>query len=224
MAESSTQLPIIGRILGNKVRVEKRKNSNTTNKAPCNHNQEADTPGYITEDNRWTVKGTLPSDVKNLIILKANKYNLDWRWLAAMAYVESSWRTDAGPNKYGYYGLFQFRSDSIGSGRSIYSVEDQTEMAAKNMSNYVNYAKKKGMSSEDCYLYAGLAHNCGPGGAQFLLSKSSSNTVYGMIQVELTLPSSDFKYKTLIAKNKRKEVSEYPVKMKSAYQSLLKIN
>ncbi len=173
----------------------------------------------VSTKQKWHVGGSLTDDLIALFKEKAQKYGLDWKWLAALAYVESNWRTNV-KNQYGYYGLFQFRESTIDKGYSIYKPEDQTEIAAKNMSAAKNKANGYGMTNEDCYLYAGMSHNCGIGGAQFLLGKASPKNVFQMVQVELTLPDSEFKYKFMSSSAKRKEISEYPSKMKSAYVSI----
>lgn len=184
--------------------------------------------GSITEEKKWNVKGSITQNLINLFKNTAQKYGLDWKWLAALGYVESAWNVNI-KNRYGYYGLFQFLDSTLNSGVKkgetryvLTSPVDQTEVAAKNMSNRLNYARNHGLNGEDCYLYAGMAHNCGDGGAQFLLGKSSPKTVYQMTQVEKNLPSKEFKYSFMAGQAKRKEISEYPYKMKSAYESICK--
>lgn len=182
----------------------------------CYWDRNAD--GTIGTESKWFAKGTLTDNLKQLIQSKANKYNLDWKWLAAMAYVESAWNTNAGPNKYGYYGLFQFRGDTIDG--DLYSIENQTENAAKNMARNLKTAQRKGMSNEDCYLYAGMAHNAGPGGAGFILNKAISKTIFGMQHAILTIPASQMPWSWMATDSKRKEIHDYPTKMKSAYVSI----
>jgi membrane-bound lytic murein transglycosylase MltF len=182
----------------------------------------------LTADKKWYANGELTSDLMTLFRQEADKTNpkLDWRWLAALSYVESNWRTNV-KNSLGYYGLFQFLDETLNSNLgkdekrySIYSPPDQTKVAAKNMANNVKFAKSKFMTDEDSYLYAGMAHNCGVGGAQFLLSMSFPKTVYQMVQTEKNLPAKDFKYSFMAGTAKRKEISEYPYKLKSAYESI----
>lgn len=196
----------------------------------CLYNQKAGGEDYdkIRVDEKWCASGNLSDKLVQLFKQKAQTYELDWKWLAALAWVESNWRIDV-QNSLGYYGLFQFLdknlNDGVKSGEKRYSLkspEDQTEVAAKNMKKRREFAKKKGMGEEDSYLYAGMAHNCGSAGAQFLLEKSSPKTVYQMTRIERVLPASMFTYKFMSSTAKRKEISEYPYKMKSAYESICK--
>ena len=180
----------------------------------------------ITTEKKWEANGKLTNELIALFKKEANKNNLDWRWLAALSYVESNWRINI-RNSYGYYGLFQFLdstlNDGVKKGERRYSLtnpEDQTIVAAKNMAKRKDFAAKNGMNEEDSYLYAGMAHNCGDGGARFLLGKASPKTIYNMTQVEKNLPTKEFKYKFISSSAKRKEISEYPYRMKSAYKSI----
>ncbi len=180
----------------------------------------------IKTEKKWEANGKLTDDLIALFKKVANNNSLDWRWLAALSYVESNWRINI-ENSYGYYGLFQFLdrtlNDGVKKGERRYSLtnpEDQTVVAAKNMAERKRFAVKNGMNEEESYLYAGMAHNCGVGGAQFLLGKASPKTIYNMTQVEKNLPSNEFKYKFMSSSAKRKEISEYPYKMKSAYKSI----
>ena len=38
---------------------------------------------------------SLPENLKTIFKAKAYKYNLDWKWLAAISWVESKWSTNA---------------------------------------------------------------------------------------------------------------------------------
>lgn len=176
---------------------------------------------------------SLPENLKNIFKEKADKYkNYDWKWLAAIAWVESKWSTNA-VNDGGYSGLFQWHrnckdiNDFLkNKTTNIFNVEDQTEATAKRFSNNVASANKKGLSGEDIFLYASICHNVGEGGAQLILSNSQSKTVRQMSQTIKVLPLSKMKTakgKTLTwmaTSEKRKEISEYPFLVKSAYQSI----
>ena len=176
---------------------------------------------------------SLPENLKNIFKEKADKYkNYDWKWLAAIGWVESKWRTNA-VNDGGYSGLFQWHrnckdiNDFLETKTTnIFNVEDQTEATAKRFSNNVASAEKKGLSGEDIFLYASICHNVGEGGAQLILSNSQSKTVRQMSQTIKVLPLSKMKTakgKTLTwmaTSEKRKEISEYPFLVKSAYQSI----
>lgn len=182
--------------------------------------------GSIATEKKWEANGTLTEELISLFKSEAQKNSLDWRWLAALSYVESNWRTNI-RNSYGYYGLFQFidstLNDGVKAGQRRYSLtspKDQTEVAARNMARRKGFAATKDMNEEDSYLYASMAHNCGDGGAQFLLGKASPKTVYNMVQVEKNLPAGEFRYKFMSSSAKRKEISEYPYKVKSAYKSI----
>lgn len=169
---------------------------------------------------------SLPENLEKIFKEKANKYNLDWKWLAAIAWVESKWRTNA-VNDYGYSGLFQWHKNckEINSfldkkTTNIFNVEDQTEATAKRMASNIQIAFNKGLSGEDKYLYAGVCHNAGEGGASFILGKSSPKNVYQMTQTIRNIPSSQIEWKWMRTTAKRKEISEYPFLVKSAYQSI----
>ena len=176
---------------------------------------------------------SLPKNLETIFKEKAKKYkNYDWKWLAAIAWVESKWRTNA-VNDGGYSGLFQWHrnckdiNDFLeNKTTNIFNVEDQTEATAKRFSNNVASANKKGLSGEDIFLYASICHNVGEGGAQLILSNSQSKTVRQMSQTIKVLPLSKMKTakgKTLTwmaTSEKRKEISEYPFLVKSAYQSI----
>ena len=175
---------------------------------------------------------SLPENLKKIFEAKARIYKIDWKWLAAIAWVESKWSTNA-VNDGGYSGLFQWHrnckdiNDFLkNKTTNIFNVEDQTEATAKRFSNNVASANKKGLSGEDIFLYASICHNVGEGGAQLILSNSQSKTVRQMSQTIKVLPLSKMKTakgKTLTwmaTSEKRKEISEYPFLVKSAYQSI----
>ena len=95
--------------------------------------------GSIATEKKWEANGTLTEELISLFKSEAQKNSLDWRWLAALSYVESNWRTNI-RNSYGYYGLFQFidstLNDGVKAGQRRYSLtspKDQTEVAARNM-------------------------------------------------------------------------------------------
>ena len=175
----------------------------------------------------------MPKNLEIIVKEKAQKYKIDdWKWLAAIAWVESKWRTNA-VNDGGYSGLFQWHRNCkdindflVEKTTNIFNVEDQTEATAKRFSNNVASAKKKNLSVEDRFLYASICHNVGEGGAQLILSNSQPKTVYQMSQTIKVLPPSKMKTakgKTLTwmaTSEKRKEISEYPFLVKSAYQSI----
>ena len=169
---------------------------------------------------------SLPNVLEKIFKEKAKKYKLDWKWLAALSWVESAWRTNV-TNSIGYCGLFQWHRNckdmnhTLGRNVSnIFSVEDQTEATAKRMASNIQIAAKKGLSGEDKYLYAGVCHNAGEGGASFILGKSSPKNVYQMSQTIRNIPSSQIEWKWMRTTAKRNEISQYPFKMKSAYQSI----
>lgn len=175
---------------------------------------------------------SLPENLEIIFKKKAQIYSIDWKWLAAIAWVESKWRTNA-VNDDGYSGLFQWHRNckDINSfldkkTTNIFNVNDQTEATAKRFHNNVASAIKKGLSGEDRFLYASICHNAGEGGAQIILNNSQPKTVRQMSQTILVLPSSKMKTakgKTLTwmaTPEKRKEISEYPFLVKSAYKSI----
>ena len=100
---------------------------------------------------------SLPKNLETIFKQKAQKYNIDWKWLAAIAWVESKWRTNA-VNDDGYSGLFQWHKNckEINSFldkkiTNIFNVEDQTEATAKRFRNNV--------ASVYVIMQAKVAHN-----------------------------------------------------------------
>lgn len=169
---------------------------------------------------------SLPKNLETVFKQKAQKYNIDWKWLAAIAWVESKWRTNA-VNDDGYSGLFQWHKNckEINSfldkkTTNIFNVEDQTEATAKRFRNNVASANKKGLHGEDIFLYASICHNAGEGGAQLILNNSQPKTVRQMSQTILVLPSSKITWSWMRTSEKRKEISEYPFLVKSTYKSI----
>lgn len=175
----------------------------------------------VGSDINFRVSGSLSNELIKLFKNAAQSNELDWRYLAALSYAESTWNTTA-QNDDGFYGLFQFIQKYMCSGGSIYSVTDQTNCAASNMRSRINFAKKKGMDEKNAFMYATIAHNTGDGGAQFLLSKASTKDVNGMLNVERNLPSSEFKYSFMAGAEKRVEIVNHPLKCWKSYEYLCK--
>lgn len=174
----------------------------------------------VGSDLNFRVSGSLSNELINLFKNIARSNELDWRYLAALSYVESKWNSTI-QNSYGYYGLFQFIQKTM-CGGSVYNVTDQTNCAASNMRSRINFAKKKGMDEKNAFMYATIAHNTGDGGAQFLLSKASTKDVNGMLNVERNLPSSEFKYGFMAKAAKRVEIVNHPLKCWKSYEDLCK--
>jgi len=170
-------------------------------------------------DINYSVSGSLSNDLIKLFKDAAQSYNLDWRYLAALSYVESAgWNTTA-KNDDGYYGLFQFKQKYMCTGKSIYSVKDQTDCTASMMRSNINFAKKKGMDDKNAFMYATIAHNTGAGAAQSLLDKASTKDVNGMLNAERYLPASEL---TWGSAEKRVEIVNHPLKCWKAYEDLCK--
>ena len=172
----------------------------------------------VGSDIKFKVSGSLSNDLIILFKNAANSNNLDWRYLAALSYAESEWNTTAKNKKCGYYGLFQFKQDTMCSG-SVYRVEDQTNCAASNMRSNINFAEKKGMDKKNAFMYATIAHNTGAGAAQSLLDKASTKDVNGMLNAERNLPASEL---TWGSAEKRVEIVNHPKKCWKAYEDLCK--
>ena len=168
---------------------------------------------------KFRVSGSLSNELINLFKNAAHSNKLDWRYLAALSYAESTWNTTI-ENSDGFYGLFQFKQKYMCSGRSIYSVTDQINCAASNMRSRINFAKKKGMDEKNAFMYATIAHNTGDDGAQFLLTKASTKDVNGMLNVERNLPSSEFTHSFMAKAAKRVEIVNHPLKCWKSYEEL----
>lgn len=167
----------------------------------------------------FRVSGSLSNELIKLFKNAAQSNNLDWRYLAALSYVESAgWNTTIKNDK-GFYGLFQFKQKYMCSGKSIYSVKDQTDCAASNMRSNINFAKKKGMDDKNAFMYATIAHNTGPAAAQSLLDKASTKDVNGMLNAERYLPASELTWGSAA---KRVEIVNHPLKCWKAYEDLCK--
>lgn len=185
-------------------------------------------PVAINKD--WSKIGNLTDELIKIFKKYAKKdnhggkYDIKWQWLAALAWVESNWRVNV-KNELGYYGLFQFLDKNLNDGvkpgtYSLTNPEHQAKVAAKNMSARQKAAKDEGLSEDEAYMYAGIAHNCGRGGAYFLLDKASPKTIAQMVHIEKTLPAREFTYDFMASDKKRKEISEYPYKMRDAYKTI----
>ena len=161
----------------------------------------------VGSDINFRVSGSLSNELIKLFKNAAQSNNLDWRYLAALSYVESEWNSTV-QNSYGFYGLFQFKQKYMCSGGSIYNVTDQTNCAASNMRSNINFAKKKGMDDKNAFMYATIAHNAGPAAARSLLDKASTKDVNGMLNVARA--------------KKRVEVVNHPLKCWKAYENLCK--
>lgn len=173
----------------------------------------------VGSDINYSVSGSLSNDLIKLFKDAAQSYNLDWRYLAALSYVESAgWNTTI-KNKKGFYGLFQFKQKYMCTGKSIYSVKDQTDCAASMMRSNINFAKKKGMDDKNAFMYATIAHNTGADAAQSLLDKASTKDVNGMLNAERNLPASEL---TWGSAEKRVEIVNHPKKCWKAYEDLCK--
>ena len=167
----------------------------------------------------YRVSGSLSNDLIKLFKDAAQSYNLDWRYLAALSYVESAgWNTTI-KNKKGFYGLFQFKQIYMCSGKDVNSPKDQTDCAASNMRSRIDFAKKKGMDDKNAFMYATIAHNTGDGAAQSLLDKASTKDVNGMLNAERYLPASEL---TWGSAEKRVEIVNHPLKCWKAYEDLCK--
>lgn len=167
---------------------------------------------------KFRVSGSLSNELINLFKNAAHSNKLDWRYLAALSYAESTWNTTI-ENSDGFYGLFQFKQKYMCSGGSIYSVTDQINCAASNMRSRINFAKKKGMDEKNAFMYATIAHNTGDRAAQSLLDKSSTKDVNGMLNAERYLPASEL---TWGSAEKRVEIVNHPLKCWKAYEDLCK--
>lgn len=150
----------------------------------------------------------------------ANFYHIDWRWLAAFAAVESGFNVYAFNKNSGYYGLFQFKQSTMCKGKSVTNPREQCECTASNIVDRIDELKKKykNVDEETCYLYAAVAHNAGNGAAAFFMNRAKVKNIGGIINVlkndsMINWPKHWYK----LTSAKRKEISEYPIKIKSAY-------
>ena len=185
-------------------------------------------------NNKWVARGTLSQELRNLFKRASAQYGINWKWLAALSYCESNWNSSVKNSLgYSYEGLCGFSQSTItntlGKGHSSKSAEDQAFAAAKNIALNYNTAKKYGFDDESCYLYAGICHNAGVGGAKWAYNNANPKTIEGIRQALLTHdggygPHGNkvgwFKVGSKEANRQNREKAEYPVKMKSAYYGI----
>lgn len=193
-------------------------------------------------DEKYKV-GVLTKGMKQYFVDAANKYHLDWRWIAALAYCESKWKTASAINLQGYFndykGLCGFTQktlrEALGkdiSNPSVTNPAHQALAAAKRMNEYIAVAKKNGFSDEECYLCAGIAHNIGSRGALWAYNNAKPKNITGMQMVLLNCDggygphaykSGWFEKKNMTKTELHKESREkatYPNKMKTAYMAI----
>ena len=178
---------------------------------------ESTLENIVIPEDKWTPTGKISSSLMALFKDAAKENGLDWRWLAALSNAETGGWNESSRNTSGFHGIFQFKQIYMCSGMNSNSTRDQVYCAAKNMKSFFDTAKKYNFSDTDSYLYACIAHNCGVGGAQFLLDKASVKSISGMLEVERTLPASEFKYKFMSKREKRIEIVNHPYRCKKAY-------
>lgn len=186
--------------------------------------------------------GTLTKNLLQCFKDAANYYHIDWMWLAALAYCESGWNASAKNQLgYSYGGLCGFSQKTLNEtiGKEIknpdkLNARHQAMAAAKNMSLFMADARRRGFNVEEQYLYAGIAHNAGIGGANWAYRNANPRNIVGM---QMALLMCDGGYGTHAWKCKWKgfenmrptervrqstEKYEYPKKMKSAYLAICK--
>nr|DAS58155.1 MAG TPA: endodeoxyribonuclease I [Caudoviricetes sp.] len=198
---------------------------------PTGSTQTNSSSPTIENVNSVDIKNGIPDVIKSALMSYSQQIGVnDWRWLAALSYVESRWNTNAKNSSSGFYGLFQFKQSTIGKGYDVHNVHDQIKVAATNFKNEFNKSKKRwGLNDENAALYAALAHNVGSGGAQFLMENAPNKNVNGMLYVEqninkppysnaLSAKSSSFQF--LKGSKKIQEVTSYPIKVKQFYLTL----
>ena len=184
----------------------------------------------ITINDKYVARGVLNAELKNLFKQAAAQYNIDWKWVAALSFCESNWNSSAKNSLgYSYEGLCGFSQSTItstlGPGHSSKNARDQAFAAAKNMSLNFTQGKKLGFDDESAYLYAGICHNAGVGGAKWAYNNANPKTIVGMQQSLLTCDGGYgqhgnkvgwFKVSSQEANRQSKEKANYPIKMKSA--------
>lgn len=171
-------------------------------------------------DPNWKSSGKLTQELITCMKKHAQNFGVDWKWLAALANVESTWNIRA-KNKYGFYGLFQYQQKYMNDKtKKVDSYDDQTYCAARDMKRRLKDAKDKyNMTGEEAYLYACIAHNTGDGGAQEILEHSKQKTIQGMVNAVKTFKSI---YPHLNTKDKKDEIAKHPLHCKTAYDYVVK--
>lgn len=167
--------------------------------------------------------GNLSNSLITMFKDVANYNHIDWRWLAAFASVESGFNVYAYNKSSGYYGLFQFKQNTMCKGKSVNNPQHQCECTASNIVDRMNDLKKKykNVDDETCYLYAAVAHNAGNGAAALFMERAKVKNIDGIINVvkndyNLNWPKKWYK----LTQSKRNEICQYPVKVKSAYMTI----
>lgn len=189
----------------------------------------------LESDAKYYTGGNLNDNLKNLFKQKAAAYGIDWKWLAALAWVESKWQSNIGNGfGYSYKGLFQYNITSIGyaNGKAlnVNSAEDQTEAAARDLKYNRQTGLNNGLNEQESYLYAAICYNAGVGGAEWAFKSAYIKNIAGMRNALLTADGGyGFhgrkvgwfnKMSDKEAARQSKEKAEYPVKVKSAYDDI----
>ena len=142
----------------------------------------------------------------------AGMYNIDWRWLAALSWVETKWKPEY---KEDIIGLFQYSQKDHNSRFNVRSDEQQTAFAALDFHTAMDKAKKNGLSNtEDQCLYAAISHNAGVAGAKWALDEANPKSISSMCNVLL----NGYRQRWGVGSNKEK--AEYPIKVKKAYDDI----
>ena len=162
-------------------------------------------------DPKWKSSGKLTQELITCMKKHAQNFGIDWKWLAALSNAESTWNIRNPINKKGYGGLFSYNESYMSSGHNnVFSYDDQTYCAAKDMKRRLKDAKDKyNMTGEEAYLYACIAHNMGDGGVKSVMKDTQPKTIQSLIN-------------TMKKKNKPIENIRHPLHCKTAYDYVVK--
>ena len=163
-------------------------------------------------------KKAIPSDLKDY----CQKYcgsELDWRWMIALAWVESKWNFRAVNKGTGARGWFQFmpRTDWY-TYQERYQKGPQTKKAVEMFKAAMETGRKGGLQSEvDQCLFAAISHNAGPTAASKLL-KAGNKTISDMNRALFNSYAQGEGYKDVTAQNKEK--AQFAIKVQKSYNDI----
>lgn len=210
-------------------------NQVAANGSTLNNNETSAQSISVDYDRNYKVSGALTKEIIEQLKKSAQKYGVDWRWLATIASLENALNPNAGC-KGCCCGMFAFARQywppSPECKGNILDWRLQCDCTAVIFKQQIDEVKKKyGCDDENCNLYALCSHNCGCGAAAFFMRKATSKNINGMMYVIKNVPQSEFsKIKAGYSLDKsafregkpikRDEIYNYVVKGKSTYMAL----
>ena len=203
-------------------------------------NNDTNTNISIDYNKNYIVSGKLTEDLISQFKTSAEKYNIDWRWLATIASMESGLNPKQGCTGC-CCGMFEFARKywppypECGTTNDFNNWRKQSDCTALIFKKESDIVKNKyKCDDETSNLYALCSHNAGNAAAAFFMQKTSVKNINSLIYTIKTVPQSEFSKsikgaysldKSAFKKGgpiKRDEIINYMIKGKSIYMSLCK--